>query len=110
MSERTHEIDGKSLSLTILEERVLGHLLLNTGKVVSKADLIDTLYPREDEQPESNVIEVMVSRLRKKIASAGAAVKITTYRARGYRLEPMAQAGNGEQGEAGERGTCGTSS
>jgi two-component system, OmpR family, response regulator len=72
-------LNGITLDLTPLEYRLVMHLLLHKGKVVSHGELIDVLYGSGGE-PNSNAIEALVRRLRKKI---GADV-ITTQRGFGY--------------------------
>jgi len=53
--------------------------------VISKDELADHLYPH-DEERDSNVLEVLVGRLRRKLDPDGAAAPIETLRGRGYRF------------------------
>lgn len=55
------------------------------GGVLSKQALADRLYPH-DEDRESNVLEVLVGRLRRKLDPEGKLAPIETLRGRGYRL------------------------
>ena len=71
--------------LTAFEYRMLHYLMIHPGKVVSKMELIEHLYD-EDTDPDSNVIEVFVGRLRKKLDSDQRISPIETLRSRGYRL------------------------
>ena len=64
---------------------VEGSLATSRGAVLSKQDLADRLYPH-DEDRESNVIEVLVGRLRRKLDPDGRLDLIETLRGRGYRL------------------------
>ena len=59
--------------------------MLNTGKVVSKAELTDHIYD-EDCDRDSNVIEVFIGRLRRKLDPAHLIQPIETLRGRGYRF------------------------
>ncbi|MES2065261.1 MAG: response regulator transcription factor [Pseudomonadota bacterium] len=75
------ELDGLPLRLTALEWRVLSTLMLRKGVVVDRLDLLDHVY-EGDADPDSNSLEVIVGRLRKKIG----AELIETVRGRGYRM------------------------
>ena len=75
------ELDGLPLRLTALEWRVLTTLVLRKGVVVDRLDLLDHVY-EGDADPDSNSLEVIVGRLRKKIG----AERIETVRGRGYRV------------------------
>ncbi len=76
--------NGVSLDLTAYEYRLLHYLILNAGKVISKMELTDHLY-EEDADRDSNVIEVFIRRLRKKLDPDGTLEPIETLRGRGYR-------------------------
>jgi two-component system response regulator PhoP len=76
--------NGESLVLTAYEYRLLHYLMLNAGKVISKMELTDHLY-EEDTDRDSNVIEVFIRRLRKKLDPDGTLGPIETLRGRGYR-------------------------
>ena len=79
-------VDGQDLSLTAREVAVLEVLLKRPGRVVSKQQIIESLYTWEhDVNPAA--IEVFISRLRKKFDEAGAGVGIRVLRGLGYRLE-----------------------
>ena len=73
------------LDLTTFEYRVLEYLVRERARVVSKQELSDYLYPH-DEDRDSNVVEVLVSRLRRKLDPDGSLAPIETLRGRGYRL------------------------
>ncbi|WP_010162067.1 response regulator [Sphingomonas sp. PAMC 26617] len=75
------ERDGLPLRLTALEWRVLSTLMLRKGVVVERLDLMEHVY-EGDADPDSNSLEVIVGRLRKKIG----ADLIETVRGRGYRI------------------------
>jgi len=78
-------VDGRPVTLTAFEYRVLECLMLRAGEVVSKSELLDHVYD-EDADHDSNVIEVFVARLRRKLDPEGRLHPIETLRGRGYRL------------------------
>lgn len=78
-------VDGVEIELTSFEYRMLEYLAQNHGKIVSKNELGAYLYPHDDD-PESNVLTVLVGRLRRKLDPEGRRNPIETLRGRGYRL------------------------
>jgi two-component system, OmpR family, response regulator PhoP len=78
-------VDGQAVELTAYEYKVLEYLMLHSGKVVSKTDLTEHLY-EQDFDRDSNVIEVFVGRLRRKLDPENRYNPIETLRGRGYRL------------------------
>lgn len=78
-------IDGRELTLTGFEYRLLERLVTQRGRVLSKRELADHLYPYEEDR-ESNVVEVLVGRLRRKLDPTGSLQPIETLRGRGYRF------------------------
>jgi two-component system response regulator PhoP len=83
-TQRVH-VGAREVDLTSYEFRVLQHLMLNAGKVVTKSELNDGLYD-EDFERDSNVIEVFIGRLRRKLDPDGTLRPIETLRGRGYRF------------------------
>ena len=75
-------VNGGAVELTAYEYKVLEYLMLNPDRVVSKTELTDHLY-EQDFDRDSNVIEVFVGRLRKKISPVDL---IRTVRGQGYRF------------------------
>jgi DNA-binding response OmpR family regulator len=75
-------VSGKPLSLTALEYRALRYLMHNKGRPVPQVELAEHVYGAERE-PDSNALEVLVGRLRKKIG----ADFVTTRRGYGYLVE-----------------------
>ena len=78
-------VNGIAVELTAFEYRLLEYLMLHAGQVISKAELTDKLYEQDFER-DSNVIEVFVGRLRRKLDPDGSVQPIETLRGRGYRL------------------------
>ncbi|MAD18018.1 MAG: DNA-binding response regulator [Alteromonadaceae bacterium] len=78
-------VSGKDIELTAYEYKVFEYLLLNPKKVVSKTELTEHIYD-QDFDLDSNVIEVFVGRLRKKLDPQGSINPIETMRGRGYRI------------------------
>ncbi|WMJ09678.1 response regulator transcription factor [Nitrosomonas sp. sh817] len=78
-------VNGNVIELTSFEYRLLEELARHHGEVLSKHTLSDYLYPH-DEDRDSNVLEVMVGRLRRKLDPAGTLNPIETMRGRGYRF------------------------
>ena len=74
-----------ALSLTAYEYGLLTLFLRREGQIVSKNELSDHLY-QEDLDRDSNVIEVFVGRLRRKLAAETSELQIETHRGQGYRL------------------------
>lgn len=78
-SSATVTIAGKLVELTQMEYRLLYHLVSSAGKVIPAAVLAETLYSHHHER-DTNAIEVLVGRLRRKIGKDF----ITTRRGFGY--------------------------
>lgn len=78
-------VHDQEVTLTGYEYRVLEYLMVNPQKVISKSELTEHIYD-QDFDLDSNVIEVFVLRLRKKIDPDGTLTPIETLRGRGYRL------------------------
>ena len=85
MDSQEVTLAGSSLNLTAFEFKLLQYFLLHPNKVASKSVLADYLYDEEQER-DSNVIEVIVARLRQKIDPDNSWKPIETLRGRGYRL------------------------
>ena len=73
------------IELTTYEYKVFQYLLMHPDEVVTKTVLSEHIY-EEDADRDSNVIEVFVGRLRRKIDPQGVLNPIETLRGRGYRL------------------------
>ena len=77
--------DGKQLELTAYEYKVLEYMMLHAGEVISKTVLTEHIYD-QDFDLDSNVIEVFIGRLRKKLDPGNQHKPIETLRGRGYRF------------------------
>jgi two-component system response regulator PhoP len=78
-------VNGQYIELTAYEYKVFEYLLVNPQKVVSKTQLTEHIYD-QDFDLDSNVIEVFIGRLRKKLDPGGQINPIETMRGRGYRI------------------------
>ena len=83
-ARRVHR-DEQEIELTSYEYNTLTYLALNAGKNISKTELTEHLYA-QDYDRDSNVIEVFIGRLRKKLDPDGSLNVITTSRGLGYRF------------------------
>jgi DNA-binding response OmpR family regulator len=85
LAERTVRRAGKRIDLAPMEYRVLEYLASRSPAVVSKTELLEHLYDFNWER-FSNVIEVYISGLRKKIDAGSRPKLIHTLRGHGYTL------------------------
>ncbi|NNJ92684.1 MAG: response regulator transcription factor [Gammaproteobacteria bacterium] len=79
------KVNNDTVDLTSYEYRVLEYLMLHAGKVISKMELTEHIYDQDFDR-DSNVLEVFVGRLRKKIDPQSTLKPIETVRGRGYRF------------------------
>lgn len=77
--------DDVEVTLTAYEYKVIEHLMMHAGEVISKTDLTESMYDDESDR-DSNVIEVFIRRLRMKLDPDGTINPIETLRGRGYRF------------------------
>jgi len=89
---QTVAVEGRPVELTTFEYRILEHLMLKAGEVISKTDLTEQLYEQDFER-DSNVIEVFIGRLRRKLDPEDRIKPIETLRGRGYRFALARSAG-----------------
>jgi len=87
LDTRTQEVkvNGAKLELTSFEYKLLEYLMMHAGEVLSKTKITEELYS-EDFERDSNVIEVFIGRLRRKLDPDNSLKPIETLRGRGYRL------------------------
>ena len=83
--QQTVTVAEKAVELTTFEYRLLEHMMLRAGDVISKTELTDRLYEQDFER-DSNTIEVFVARLRRKLDPDDQFKPIETLRGRGYRF------------------------
>jgi len=84
---RSAAVDGVAVVLTAREFALLETLAQRSGEVVARTDLWERCYDAAAE-PNSNVIDVYVGYLRRKLERAGLTDAIRTVRGAGYMLEP----------------------
>ncbi|TNF98522.1 MAG: response regulator transcription factor [Gammaproteobacteria bacterium] len=82
---QTVHVNDLPVTLTSYEYKVLEFLMLHAGEVISKTDLTEHIY-EQDYDRDSNVIEVFIKRLRKKLDPDQQLNPIETLRGRGYRF------------------------
>ncbi len=90
---KTAAVDDLAIELTAFEYKVLEYLMLHTGRVVSKTELSEHLYEDESDR-DSNVLEVIVGRLRKKLDPERVTNPIETVRGQGYRFSFQRSSGD----------------
>jgi NACHT domain len=87
VEERRLVLDGRVVDLSRLELEVLRHLQLRQGVAVTREELLREVWGHEWTGASSNIIEAVVSGLRKKMGDRAAALQ--TVRGVGYRLGPL---------------------
>ena len=85
MSRQELKVNDAAVDLTSFEYKIIEYLMVRAGQVISKSELTDRLYDQDFER-DSNVIEVFIGRLRKKMDPENAIKPIETLRGRGYRF------------------------
>lgn len=96
MTSKTVTVQGAFLDLTAKELAVLEFLMQRAGRVVAKFQLAEAIY-NWDQEANASMIEVFISRLRRKLSDAGADVSIRALRGLGYRLEQLKPPATGAQ-------------
>ncbi len=91
---RSTSLAGRSLSLTTKEFRLLEHLLQNAGRCCSRGELLQEVFQLSPKNA-TNVVDVYINYLRKKLSFAEGTFRIVTVRGSGYCLAPAEQAGPG---------------
>ncbi len=84
-SAKSVHLGEERLELTGYEYNTLEYLVLHAGEVISKTQLTEHLYDQDFDR-DSNVIEVFIGRLRKKLDPGGDLKPIATVRGQGYRF------------------------
>ena len=85
MSRQELMVNEDLIVLTSYEYKIIEYLMVRAGQVISKTELTERLYDQDFER-DSNVIEVFIGRLRKKMDPDNSIKPIETLRGRGYRF------------------------
>ena len=85
LSRQEIKVNDVAIELTSFEYKIIEYLMVRAGQVISKTELTERLYDQDFER-DSNVIEVFVGRLRKKLDPDNSIKPIETLRGRGYRF------------------------
>ncbi len=85
MSRQEVKVNDAAIELTSYAYKIIEYLIVRAGQVISKTELTERLYDQDFER-DSNVIEVFVGRLRKKLDPDNTIQPIETLRGRGYRF------------------------
>jgi len=85
LSRQEVKVNDAAIELTSFEYKIIEYLMVRAGQVISKTELTERLYDQDFER-DSNVIEVFVGRLRKKLDPDSTIKPIETLRGRGYRF------------------------
>jgi DNA-binding response OmpR family regulator len=86
---RTVVRDGTSIDLTAREFSLLEFLMRHPGRVMSKSQIMENVWNFEFEG-DSNIVEVYVARVRRKVDRPFGTSDITTHRGTGYGIRPTA--------------------
>ena len=78
-------IHGTEITLTAKELPLLEHLLLHCNEVVTRSELLERVWDMHFD-PGSNVVDVNVARIRRKLSDAGADIRIGARRGMGFVL------------------------
>jgi two-component system OmpR family response regulator len=92
LNRLTHEVrvSGNLVRLTPREFGVLEHFLLHSGEIVTRTELLDKVLDRTFD-PGTNIVDVNITRLRKKLQEAAATVAIEARRGVGFVFAPMGE-------------------
>jgi two-component system response regulator PhoP len=85
LARQEMKVNGSVVELTSFEYKIIEYLMMRAGEVISKTELTERLYDQDFER-DSNVIEVFIGRLRKKLDKDNDIKPIETLRVRGYRF------------------------
>ena len=89
-TQRLIRIDGHPIGITEMEYRVLELLAYARNNVVTRTMLLKHLYRRADDQPQPKIIDVFISKLRKKLRNASSGAEfIETIPQRGWILRDI---------------------
>lgn len=83
----TAAANGNDLQLTLTELKLLTMLAQNTGKTITRANLLDKIWDYKGDFIDDNTLSVHIRHIREKLADSKSTVRISTIRGLGYRLE-----------------------
>jgi DNA-binding response OmpR family regulator len=83
---RDVSVDGTAVNLSTTEFELLVYLVRNRGQVLSREQILRAVWGY-DHDPGTNIVDVYVGYLRRKLSIGDRAVPITTIRAVGFRLD-----------------------
>ena len=83
--QKTVSVNQDFVELTAYEYKVLEYMILHAGEVISKTTLTEHIY-HQDFERDSNVMEVFIRRLRKKLDPGNQLKPIETLRGQGYKF------------------------
>ena len=83
---RNVTVAGETVRLSTTEFELLAHLMRNEGRVLSRDQILRVVWGYQHD-PGTNVLDVYVGYVRRKLRAAGATGKIVTVRSRGYRFD-----------------------
>lgn len=86
LPSRRVRVGDLNVQLSTTEFELLTYLIRNRGTVLSRAQILRSVWGY-DHDPGTNVLDVYVGYLRRKLAASGAAGRIVTVRSRGYRFD-----------------------
>lgn len=89
LEERIARLNGEELTLTRIEYELLLYLTRNRKKVLSRERILSRVW-QTDRDPQTNIVDVYISRLRRKLESDPTVI-IQTLRGAGYRLSVSQQ-------------------
>ncbi|SDC77669.1 two-component system, OmpR family, response regulator [Paracidovorax valerianellae] len=75
-------LQGQGLQLTAQEHKILAYFMHHPGKLLTRTDISEHVYAR-DLDPDSNTLDVLIGRIRRKL---GGAPQLVTERGQGFRL------------------------
>ena len=84
-NSQTITVNNLLIEITAYEYKTMEYLIMNNDKVISKTELTEHIYDQDFDR-DSNVIEVFIGRLRKKIDPDNTLKPIETLRGRGYKF------------------------
>jgi DNA-binding response OmpR family regulator len=93
LNRETHEVSraGSPIELTAKEYSLLELLMISNGKLVSRARILEQVWGYSSD-PLTNVVDVFIRQLRKKIDEGHSLKLIKTVRGFGYRLDDFSEA------------------